>query len=161
MPTHEFIAHTAELALRISAPTAEGLYAEACRALGRLLIDEAGEQGTAGPGDLYLIVRVIPHETFKRDGNNLTVKVPVDVTTAVLGGKVTVPTLDGPVKLTIPSSTQGGRTFRLKGRGMPDLRQKGVFGDLLAKVRIKVPEHLGDEERRLYEELARVSGTER
>jgi len=119
-----------------------------------------GEQGTAGAGDLFLIIRVIPHETFKRDGNNLTVDVPVDVTTAVLGGKVTVPTLDGPVKLTIPAGTQGGRTFRLKGKGMPDLRQKGVFGDLLAKVRIKVPEHLGDEERRLYEELARASGTE-
>jgi curved DNA-binding protein len=118
-----------------------------------------GQQGPAGPGDLFLVIRVIPHETFKRDGNNLTVKVPVDVVTAVLGGKATVPTLDGPVKLTIPAGTQGGRTFRLKGKGMPDLRQKGILGDLLAKVRIKVPENLGDDERRLYEELARVSGT--
>ena len=118
-----------------------------------------GEPGMAGPGDLFLLIRVIPHETFKRDGNNLTVKVPVDVVTAVLGGKVTVPTLEGPVRLTIPAGTQVGRTFRLKGKGMPDLRQKGVFGDLLAKVRIRVPEQLGENERRLYEELAEVNGS--
>ena len=118
-----------------------------------------GEPGMSGPGDLFLLIRVIPHETFKRDGNNLTVKVPVDVVTAVLGGKVTVPTLEGPVRLTIPAGTQGGRTFRLKGKGMPDLREQGVFGDLLAKVRIRVPEQLGENERRLYKELAEVTET--
>lgn len=116
-----------------------------------------GQPGPAGPGDLYLLIRVIPHDTFKRDGNNLSVKVPVAVTTAVLGGKVTVPTLNGTVRLTIPPGTQGGRTFRLKGKGMPDLRQKGVFGDLLAKVRIRVPEQLGEEERQHYEQLAKLA----
>ena len=116
-----------------------------------------GEQGPAASGDLFLVIRVIPHETFKRDGANLHVEVPVDVTTAVLGGKATVPTLSGSVKLTIPAGTQGGRTFRLKGKGMPDTKAKGAFGDLLARVRIRVPESLGDEERRLYEQLAKVN----
>jgi curved DNA-binding protein len=119
-----------------------------------------GQQSMGGAGDLFLLIRVIPHSTFKRDGNNLTVKVPVNVTTAVLGGKVTVPTLSGPVKLTIPPGTQGGRNFRLKNKGMPDLRDKGAYGDLLAKVRIQVPEQLGEEERQLYEQLAEIAQTD-
>ncbi|MFN2222289.1 MAG: J domain-containing protein, partial [Candidatus Promineifilaceae bacterium] len=119
-----------------------------------------GQPGPTGPGDLFLLIRVTPHDTFKRDGNNLTVKVPVDVITAVLGGKATVPTLDGPVKLTIPPGTQGGRTFRLAGKGLPDLRRKGIRGDLMAKVRIRVPEDLGQEERRLFEQLAVIHKTE-
>ncbi len=118
-----------------------------------------GEQGPSGAGDLFLVVRVIPHETFKREGINLKVDVPVDVTTAVLGGKASVPTLGGTVRLTIPAGTQGGRTFRLKGKGMPDPKAKGAYGDLLARVRIRVPESLGDEERRLYEQLAEVNET--
>ncbi len=118
-----------------------------------------GQPGPGGPGDLFLLIRVIPHKTFKRHGNNLEVDVPLDVLTAVLGGKVTVPTLSGPVKLTIPAGTQGGRTFRLKGKGMPVLRSKGTYGDLLARVRIHVPQNLGNEERRLYEQLAEIAET--
>jgi curved DNA-binding protein len=118
-----------------------------------------GQPGPTGPGDLFLLIRVTPHDTFKRDGNNLTVKVPVDLVSAVLGGKVTVPTLDGTVKLTIPPGTQGGRIFRLKGKGMPDLQRKGARGDLMAKVRIRVPENLGQEERRIFEELAAIHKT--
>jgi curved DNA-binding protein len=118
-----------------------------------------GEQGLAGAGNLFLVIRVIPHEIFKREGVNLKVDVPVDVTTAVLGGKATVPTLSGSVRLTIPAGTQGGRIFRLKGKGMPDPRAKGAFGDLLARVRIRVPESLGEKERRLYEQLAEVIGS--
>jgi curved DNA-binding protein len=118
-----------------------------------------GQPGLAGPGDLFLLIRVIPHETFRRHGNNLSVEVPVDVLTAILGGKVSVPTLNGSVKLTIPPGTQGGRTFRLKNKGMPDLRAKGTHGDLLARVRIQVPEpdKLGEKERRLYEQLAHLA----
>lgn len=113
-----------------------------------------GAPGSAGPGDLLLHVRVTPHATFKRDGDNLKVDVKVPVTTAVLGGKVNVPTLAGPVRLTIPAGTQGGRTIRLTGKGMPSLKQKGEFGDLLARIRISVPKELSTEARRLYEELA-------
>lgn len=116
-----------------------------------------GDSGPGGPGDIYLLIRVLPHDTFKRDGNNLKVDLPVDVVDAVLGSKVTVPTLTGPVKLTIPPKTQGGRTFRLKAKGMPKLRNKGEYGDLLATVRIRVPEELSEEEQRLYEQLAKLT----
>ncbi|MFZ0548334.1 MAG: DnaJ C-terminal domain-containing protein, partial [Candidatus Promineifilaceae bacterium] len=68
-----------------------------------------------------------------------------------------VPTLEGPVKLTIPAGTQGGRTFRLRGKGMPDLRDSEKYGDLLAAVNIKVPEKLTKEERTLYEQLAELA----
>jgi curved DNA-binding protein len=117
-----------------------------------------GGPGPAGPGDLFLVIRVDPHNTFKREGNNLKTSVPVDVVTAVLGGKATVPTLTGPVKLNIPAGTQGGRTFRLKGKGMPHLRDDGRFGDLLAAVRITVPQELSEKERQLYAELAKLAG---
>lgn len=116
-----------------------------------------GTPGPGGSGDLFLVVRVKPHPTFKREGNNLRVKVPVDVLTAVLGGKVVVPTLTGPVKLTVPAGTQGGRTFRLKGKGMPYLRDGDRHGDLLATVEISVPKKLSPEEQRLYEQLEQLS----
>lgn len=116
-----------------------------------------GNPGPGGPGDLYLLIRVLPHHTFKRDGYNLKVDLPVDVVDAVLGSKVTVPTLSGPVKLTIPPKTQGGRTFRLKGKGMPKLKIKGEYGDLLATVRIRIPKELSEEELQLYENLAKLS----
>ena len=116
-------------------------------------------KGTGGSGDLYLVVRVEPHPVFKRDGPNLHVNVGVDVTTAVLGGKVTVPTMEGSVRLTIPAGTQGGRTFRLRGKGMPDLRDNEKFGDLLAAINIEVPENLTDQERTLYEQLAELAAT--
>ena len=123
----------------------------------RVRLSGKGGPGSAGPGDLFLLITVEPHDTFLRDGNNLKVTVPVDVLTAVLGGKATVPTLTGPVKLNIPAGTQGGRTFRLKDKGMPHLRDHNRFGDLLATVHIAVPEELSDEERQLYEELATLS----
>jgi DnaJ-class molecular chaperone len=100
------------------------------------------------------VVNVLNHKTFERDGDKLYVVVPVEVVTAVLGGKVTVPTLSGPVKLTIPPGTQGGQTFRLKGKGMPRLRRKKEFGDLMATVQIKIPKKLSDSQRDLYTKLA-------
>jgi curved DNA-binding protein len=116
-----------------------------------------GGPGPAGPGDLYLVIQVTGHDTFKRKGNDLKVAVPVSIVTTVLGGKAIVPTLTGPVKLTIPAGTQGDRTIRLKGKGMPHLRDNDKYGDLLATVQIKVPKTLSDEERRLYEQLAELS----
>jgi curved DNA-binding protein len=109
---------------------------------------------SGGQGDLYLVVQVRPHETFKREGKELLVEVPVDVVTAVLGGKVPVPTLTGPVNLTIPAGTQGGQTFRLRGKGMPRLRATNQYGDLLATVKILIPQKLDDQERSLYQQLA-------
>jgi len=113
-----------------------------------------GDAGPAGPGNLYLVIRVVPDKMYKRNGNNLTSDVTVEVVDAVLGGKVKVPTLSGPVKLSIPPGTQGGRTFRLKGKGMPDLRNPDRYGDLLVKVRIRVPEKLSADEQALYRQLA-------
>jgi DnaJ-class molecular chaperone len=109
---------------------------------------------TGGQGDLLLAVQVRRHESFDRDGQTLLVSVPVSVVTAVLGGKVKVPTLTGPVNLTIPAGTQGGQTFRLRGKGMPRLRNQNQYGDLLATINIAVPQELSDEERALYEQLA-------
>lgn len=111
-----------------------------------------GHQG----GDLYLIVKVLTHDHYKRQGNNLHSVVPVDMLTATLGGKVKVPTLRGAVNLTIPAGTQGGRKFRLGKRGMPKLREKGEFGDLLVTVQIVVPTALSDAERDLYAQLAQL-----
>lgn len=107
-----------------------------------------------GQGDLYLVVAVQPHSVFTRDGHTLAVEVAVDVATAVLGGKVKVPTLTGPVNLTIPAGTQGGQTIRLRGKGMPRLRSQNQFGDLLANIQIRIPKNLSDQERSLYQQLA-------
>ncbi|MCY3718481.1 MAG: J domain-containing protein [Anaerolineaceae bacterium] len=114
-----------------------------------------GEQDPFGgpPGDLFLIIEVLPHERFSRDGDNLEVEVPLDMFTALLGGEVEVPTLSGSVRLKVPPGTQSGRRFRLSGRGMPLLRRVDQFGDLLARVRVTVPTRLNAEQRRLAEEL--------
>jgi curved DNA-binding protein len=109
---------------------------------------------SSGQGDLLLGVQVRPHERFERDGQTLSVVVDVDVVTAVLGGQAKVPTLTGPVNLTIPAGTQGGQTIRLRGKGMPRLRSQNQYGDLLATINITVPQKLSDEERALYQQLA-------
>jgi DnaJ-class molecular chaperone len=89
-----------------------------------------------------IAVSVAPHPLFAREGNDLRLELPITLYEAVLGGKVRVPTLDGAVSLTIPAGTNSGRTFRLKGKGFPG---KGGTGDLMASVRIVLPEG-GDKE---------------
>ncbi len=116
-----------------------------------------GTQGAGGSGDLYLKIKVARSDTFQRSGDNLKVKVPLDLLTAVLGGKLSVPTMSGNVSLSIPAGTQGGRTFRLKGKGMPKLRDNSEFGDLMATVAILIPEILSDDEKKLYERLAELA----
>jgi curved DNA-binding protein len=115
-----------------------------------------GGQGAGGgtKGDLYLRVRVLPHRSLERKGNDLHCEVPVDLYTAVLGGEVRVPTLKGGAMLRIPPETQSGKTFRLKGQGMPLLKDPQQRGDLYAKVMVKVPENLSERERDLFTELA-------
>jgi curved DNA-binding protein len=100
-------------------------------------------QGPAG-GDLIVAVRVRPHPVFTRRGADLERELPITLEEALLGGQVPVTTLKGRVLLTIPSGTQNGRVFRLKGQGMPRLRGDGT-GDLLARVRVVLPTVLDDE----------------
>ena len=116
-----------------------------------------GSQGQAGAGDLILKITVKDHKRYQRDGDNLIVNVPVDFLTAVLGGKVALETLSGTGNLKIPAGTQGGQTFRLKGRGMPNVKNQKQVGDLLAKVQIIVPTELSEDEQALYEQLAALS----
>jgi curved DNA-binding protein len=112
--------------------------------------------GAAPPGDLHLNITVKPHPIFGREKDNLRCDVDMDVCTAVLGGQVRVPTLNGDVSLKIPAGTSSGKTFRLRGKGMPNPRQPKQPGDLLATVQIKVPSNLSTHERELFEELAQL-----
>jgi len=120
----------------------------------KIRLSGKGNVGSYGTGDLYVIVNVLSHAIFERVGKNLRVDVVVDDVTAALGGKVQVPTLDNNVQLTIPAGTQGGQLFRLKGKGMPHLRDQTKKGDLMARVKIRVPEKLTDAQRSLYQQLA-------
>ena len=99
-------------------------------------------------GDALITVHVAPHPLFKPDGADLRLDLPITLYEAALGGKVRVPTLDGAVELAIPPGTNSGRTFRLKGKG---LKAKSGAGDLLATVRIMLPERSDDE----FKELMR------
>jgi len=110
-----------------------------------------------GPfGDLYLNITVKPNPTFKREEDNLRCDVDVDLYTAVLGGQTRVPTLNGDVSLNIPAGTNSGKTFRLRGKGMPNPHNPKQCGDLFATVRIQVPKRLSTRERELFEELAHL-----
>ena len=118
---------------------------------------EGGAGAGSGPkGDLYLVVNVRPHARLKRDGDDLTLEAPIDLYTAVLGGEVSVQTIDGALSLKIPPETQDGRTFKLRGQGMPRLGASKDRGDLLVKVHVRIPQRLSSEEKRLFSELARL-----
>jgi len=126
----------------------------------RVRISGEGESGTGGAasGDLYLRVRLAPHPLFERKGRDVYVKVPLPVTTAVLGGEVEVPTISGkPVRLKIPALTQNGQVFRLKGYGMPAVGKSEEKGDAYARVEILLPSQLTPEERTHYEALAKLN----
>ncbi len=120
---------------------------------------EGGSGAHGGPkGDLYLDIKVGAHEVYERVGDDLYTELPVDLYTALLGGEAIVPTFRGKVKLKIPGETQSGRTFRLKGQGMPKLKMPDDRGDLYAKVMVQLPENLTEEEIELFEELADMRG---
>jgi len=118
----------------------------------------AGEGGPGGAGmpsgDLYLKVTVAPHAVFTRDGDDLHREIELDLYTAILGGEVSVATLDGHLTLKIPPETQSGRTFRLRGKGMPKLKKPEQRGDLYVKVLVQLPQELSEREKRLFRELA-------
>jgi curved DNA-binding protein len=122
----------------------------------RIRVANKGGPGYGGsqPGDLYLVTKVNPHPVFRQSGNDLRCNVPVDLYTAVLGGEVEVPTLDGNVSLKIPAGTDSGKTFRLRGKGMPDPHKPKQRGNLLVTAQVQVPKKISSRERELFEELA-------
>jgi curved DNA-binding protein len=141
--------HTRTVDVRIPAGVREG---SRVRAAGE------GEGGTGGgeAGDLYLRVRLRPHPTFEVKGQDLHTRVPVPLTTAVLGGEAQVPTLNGTVRLRIPELTQAGQVFRLRGHGMPAVGKPNERGDLYATADVRLPKRLTPEQRKHFEALAKL-----
>ncbi len=116
-----------------------------------------GEVGPAGPGNLYLFIKVLPHEIFKRNDQDLHMDLRVSFVKTALGAEVPVATLNGSVSMKIPAGTQSGKVFRLKGKGMPDPHSHGT-GDLYARVMVEVPTRLTSQQKSLLEEFARQTG---
>jgi curved DNA-binding protein len=116
---------------------------------------EAGRQG-GGAGDLYLVVTVQPDPQFERDGDDLKTEAPVDLYALILGGEAMVKTLNGMVSMKVPPETQPGRIIRLRGQGMPHLHDPQQRGDLYVKVQARLPQHLSIEEKKLFEQLAKL-----
>jgi molecular chaperone DnaJ len=123
----------------------------------RLRIQGEGEAGAHGgpAGDLYVVIYVEEHPFFQRQGNNLYCQVPIGVTQAVLGGEITVPTLDGEEKLSVPEGTQSGTVFRLRNKGIVSLGERGR-GDMFVTVNVVIPTKLNKEQRQLFERLAKL-----
>jgi molecular chaperone DnaJ len=120
----------------------------------RVKVRGKGGPGQAGgpSGDLYFRIHLIAHKVFRRDGNNIHIKIPVTITEAALGSKVKVPTIEGEANMTIPAGTSGGKKFKLKGKGMPSPRS-GKRGDQYVEVYIEVPKKLDKEGEELVKKL--------
>ena len=123
----------------------------------RLRLRGKGGPGMNGgpPGDLYLLISLVPHPLFKANGRDLDLEVPVAPWEAALGAQIEVPTLEGEVKMKLPPGSKSGQKLRLAGKGLP--RPGGGAGDLYAVIMIVVPGSLTDRERQLYEQLGDAS----
>ncbi len=142
------VARTKRLEVRVPAGVRTG---------SRVRVAGEGRPGTGGgpTGDLFLTVTVPAHGRFERKGDDLYIEVAAQYIEAVLGGEIEVPTIDGRLMLRLPPLTQNGRQMKLTGKGMPVIGGTGR-GDLYAKIRIQLPEALGDEERQLFEQLRTI-----
>jgi curved DNA-binding protein len=120
----------------------------------RVRLKGKGGPGIAGgpPGDLYIITRLQPHRYFTRKDDDIYVDVPITITEAALGAQVTIPTVDGPTRLTIPEATQGGQRLRLRGKGAPHLKGSGR-GDMYAVIKIAVPKKISDSSKKLLRDF--------
>ena len=126
----------------------------------RIRLSGEGEAGLRGgpPGDLYIFIKISPHSLFQRDGPALYCRVPLEMTQAVLGGVIEVPTLDGGrARVTIPEGTQSGQQFRLRGKGMPAVQGKG-FGDMIVQTKVETPVNLTDKQKELLREFEKNGG---
>ena len=141
------VQQTRKLTVKIPAGIASGQ---------RLRLSGEGEAGAGGgpAGDLYVVVHVQEHAFFHRDGNDLFCEIPLNYTTLALGGEITIPSLEGEETLKIPEGTQTGATFRLRGKGMPDVVAGRGRGDLLVTVKVVTPRKLTKEQRKVLEQLA-------
>ena len=121
----------------------------------RLRLSGEGEAGGPGgpPGDLYVVIHVQEHPFFHRDGNDLYCEVPLNFPTLALGGEIRIPTLEGEEPFKVPEGTGSGQSFRLRGRGMPDVTGRGR-GDLFVTVKVSTPKKLTRDQKKLLEQLA-------
>jgi molecular chaperone DnaJ len=124
----------------------------------RVRLSGEGEPGVNGgpPGDLYVQVHIKPHAVFQRDHDDLHCEMPVSITTAALGGEISIPTLDGSAKIRIPAETQSGKTFRLKAKGIKGVRSQ-MPGDLFCHVVVETPVSLTERQRQLLREFESIS----
>ena len=130
----------------------------------RLSLQGQGDAGVNGAqdGDLYVFLRVQPHECFERDGKDVYCAVPISITQAALGAEIAVPTLDErTVRVSVPSGTQNGRILRLRGEGIPELHNANRRGDMYIKIVVRVPTKISPKAKELLKELASVSGDEK
>lgn len=122
---------------------------------------ENGEAGAGGgpAGDLYVVVHIKEHNIFHREADDLYCDVPISFSIAALGGEIDVPTLEGKARLKVPTGTQSGQMFKLRGKGITNVNGRS-HGDLFARVIVEVPSHLNPEQRRKLEEFAALCGDE-
>lgn len=123
-----------------------------------LRIKEKGGQGLNGGtrGDIYMKIHVQPHSHFERKGDDVYCTVPVELYTAVLGGKALIHTLKGNIRIDIPKESDSGKVLRLKGLGLPKYGKEKEFGDLYAKIKVGIPKNLSPEEIELFKQLSEI-----
>jgi len=126
----------------------------------RVRLSGEGESGPGGNGDLYVLVLIKKHDVFVRNGLHLECELPINIVTAALGGEIDIPTLEGQVKLTIPSETQTGKIFRLRSKGIRSIRG-GEQGDLLCHIVVETPVKLNASQKELLNEFAKTGGTDK
>ncbi|MFC4634608.1 DnaJ C-terminal domain-containing protein [Dokdonia ponticola] len=111
-------------------------------------------------GDLYIVLKVHPDPRFERSNDDLLYNASIDIYTAILGGKIEVPTLSGKLKITVPKGSQTGKILRLKGKGMPKYSTQSSFGDLLVKLNVVLPKKLSKQEESLFKQLKELQEKE-
>jgi len=124
----------------------------------RIRLSGEGEAGVNGgpPGDLYVVVNLKPHAVFQREGNDLHCEMPISFATAALGGEIEIPTLDGHASIKIPSESQTGQVFRLRGKGIKHVRG-AQHGDLFCHVSIETPVKLTSRQKELLREFEAIN----
>jgi molecular chaperone DnaJ len=144
------VTHTEPLEVRIKPGTRDG---QRIRVPGK---GNAGGHGGA-PGDLYAIIRTGDHPIFHRDGDDISLTVPVSATEAALGAKIEVPTIDGRALLKIPPGTQSGQKLRLREKGVPSATREGARGDEIVEITVHVPMPRDERTKELLRELAKLN----